>query len=107
MLEEAVHPSPKEDRGWCTSKAVQMHVPKQEIWNIEGPLVVDAVKDYQIFQPHNATTVVSLAKRVSEEPMNVAIKRIPQLNTLGAARVVDSFTDLGPCGLTFIFIQIS
>ena len=84
-----------------------MHVSQQEIGNIKGLLVVDAVKDNQIFQPYNATTVMTLVKRVGEEPVNVAIQWIPQLSTLGVTGVVDSFTDLGLCGLTFIFIQIS
>ncbi|KAJ0468922.1 hypothetical protein HanIR_Chr14g0702171 [Helianthus annuus] len=48
-------------------------VSQQEIWNIERLSVVDAVKDNQIFQPHNATTVVTLVQRVGEEPVNVAV----------------------------------
>ena len=73
MLEKTVHPSPKEDRCWSSSKAIEMHSSQQEIWNIERLLVVDTVKDNQIFQPYNATTVVTLVQLVGEEPVNVTV----------------------------------
>ena len=50
-----------------------MHVPQQEVKNIERLLVMDAVKDNQIFQPNNATTVMALVQRVREEPVDVAV----------------------------------
>ena len=68
---------------------------------------MDAVKDNQIFQPNNATTVVTLVQQVGEEPVNVAVERVPQFGTLGATRVVDSFTYLSPCGLSFGLVQVS
>ena len=89
------------------SKPVPMHVSEQEIRNIEGSSGMNAVKDYQIFQPNNATAIMPLAKRLTEDPMDVSVEWVSQLGTLCAAWVVVPFTNLSPCGLAFVLIQIS
>ncbi|KAJ0880662.1 hypothetical protein HanRHA438_Chr10g0465761 [Helianthus annuus] len=102
-FEETVYPPPEEDRGWWSSKPVPMHVSEQEVWNIEVSAGMNAIKNYQISQPNNATAIMPLTKRVAEDPMDVAVERVPQPSALSAAWVVLPISYLSPSGLAFVF----
>ena len=107
VLEETVYPPLEEDRGWWSSKPVPMHVSEQEVRNIEVSAVMNAIKNYQISLPNNAIAIMPLTKRVGEDPMNVTVKRVPQLSALSVAWVVVAFSYLRPSSLALILLYFT